>query len=118
MTIGFSFRTIGLAFAAASTLAAAAPALAQSDPAPISITVRYADLDVGHEAGARTLLQRIRAASVRACGGQPDLRLLDRRADFDQCRASAIGAAIGKVDSPVLTAMAAQPGPAVRVADR
>ena len=41
-------------------------------------------------------------ASVRACGGAPEVRLLAERAIFDQCREASIRRAIVEVGSPLL----------------
>ena len=57
----------------ACVLAAAA---AQSDDAgaPLSVKVRYSDLELASDGGARTMLARIESAARRVCGQAPDLR--------------------------------------------
>lgn len=97
-----------LALASSSTLVAASAAHAQSDMETTSVTVRYGDLDVDHSDGAKVLLQRIRVASVRACGGAPDVRDPTQRANYDECRDTAVRDAVALVHSPVLTAMAGE----------
>jgi UrcA family protein len=118
MTKFFNARALALSFAAASVLAIAAPVHAQTTDGPISISVPYADLDVGHTAGAQILLQRIEAASVRACGGAPDMRELKQRAAFDACRAQAVSQAVERVNAPVVTALASRGLAPVRTAAR
>jgi UrcA family protein len=115
----FNAETLGgLVLAATVLVAGAAPALAHAADGQTSVTISYRDLDVSHSAGAKALYQRISAASVRACGGAPDLRRLDEVAAFDQCRASAIRQAIASVDAPTLSDMAAQDLRNVRMASR
>src|SRR5579859_1577838 len=104
----FAIRTLSAVLVAASALTLAANASAQTSDEPTSVTVSYADLDLGHAAGARVLLQRIRSASTRACGGQPDLREVQQVTDFVKCREKATRAAIAEVDSPILTAVASR----------
>jgi UrcA family protein len=112
----FNIKALGLVVA--SAVAVAAPASAQSALQPVGIQVRYADLDIGHVAGAQILLHRIQVAAANACGGAPDLRELQQRADFDHCRNAAVGAAIARVGSPMLAAVAAHEPQTVRVARR
>ena len=118
MTRVFSIRALSAILAATSVLTGAAPVSAQSADAAPNVAVRYADLDVSHVTGAKVLLQRIKTAAIRACGGAPDLREFQRRADFDQCRKSAVASAVARVNAPVLTAMAGRDIESVRVAGR
>jgi UrcA family protein len=64
-----------------------------------SETVKFADLDVGTTAGAEALYGRIHAAARRVCE-QPAGELGSVR----PCMANAESQAIGKVNSPLLTA--------------
>jgi UrcA family protein len=111
-------RALLLTFAAAAALTAAAPALAQTNEEPATVSVRYADLDINHAAGAKVLIERIENASVRACGGAPDIRELQVRAVFDKCHDSAFNRAVTTLDAPVVTAIAGQPLNKVRLASR
>ena len=108
----------GLVLAATVLVAGVAPALAHAADGETTVTVSYRDLDVSQSAGAKALYQRIEAASDRACGGAPDVRLLDRLAAFDQCRAHAIRQAVAAIDAPALSDMAEQDVRAMRVASR
>ena len=93
-----------------STLAAVG--LAQSAQATASSsssefrkeTVRYADLNVRQEAGARELLRRIERASTRVCGG---ISPQDRPYVSEQkaCRKQAIAEAVKATRSPMLAAV-------------
>jgi len=118
MTKFFNASSLALTVASAMAAITPAPASAQSIDAPISVSVPYADLDIGHASGARVLLQRIQSASIRACGGEPDIRGLRERAAFDQCRKVTTSKAVAQVASPMLTAMAEHDLPPVRVAGR
>jgi UrcA family protein len=117
MTKFFNARTLGITFAAAALLLSN-PASAQTSTAPISVTVSYGDLDLGHAAGAQALLQRIERAADQACGWAPDLRLLAERAAFEQCRKTAITTTVARIDAPMLTALAGSRGQPERVAGR
>ena len=95
-----------LCLAAAATLSCAAPVLAQTSDAVPSVSVKYADLNIGSQAGAHVLLKRIGAAANTACGGAPDIRQLDQLASFEACHRSAVARAVVAVGSPMLTAIA------------
>ena len=106
-------RALGALVIAAS--AVALPAAAQSVQEPVSVSVSFADLDIGRPAGATILLHRLQAAAVKACGGTPDVRVLGETAAFDKCRRAAVSHAVDQVHSPLLTAMA-QKSHAIQVA--
>jgi UrcA family protein len=95
-----------LCLAAGATLPCATPALAQISDTVRSVTVKYRDLDIDSRPGAQMLLKRIEAAANTACGGAPDIRQLNRLANFEACRRSAIARAVVGVGSPALTAVA------------
>jgi UrcA family protein len=118
MTKFLTVRALISTFAAVAALTAAAPSLAQTNDAPLAVSVRYADLDITHAAGAKILIERIEAASVRACGGAPDIRELHERAVFDKCYNSAFGQAVTTLDAPLVTAMVSQPLQLERVATK
>jgi UrcA family protein len=96
-----------LAFLSLAGSVIAAPAVAQSVDERVSINVSYADLDIRHASGAAVLLHRLDAAAVRACGGEPDLRVLAAVAAFEKCRTTALNQAVAQVNAPALTAAAA-----------
>lgn len=106
MTSLFNTRLLGLSIATALSLAA--PGHAQTFDGPISVSVRFADLDINHAPGAKIMLGRIEAAATRACGGEPDIRDLGRRAVYLTCRASTIDGALKQLGSGIVTAAANQ----------
>jgi UrcA family protein len=66
--------------------------------------VNYADLDLGHRAGADVLLARIKSAARRVCEPVADtapFRLA--QASEKSCKEKAIGDAVADVRSPLLT---------------
>src|SRR5215831_2432005 len=66
-----------------------------------SIIVRYDDLNLEAEAGARTLVNRIATAAMQVCGSRQNERsTLEARRQFETCRASAMQSAITTVDHP------------------
>lgn len=93
-------------------------AAAQPIDQPISVTVSYADLDIGHPAGATVLLHRLETAAVQACGGMPDVRLLAQVAAFDRCRRESVSRAVAQVNSPILNAAASSRGSPTEFATR
>jgi UrcA family protein len=98
MTKCITSRLIGCtALAAASALAFTAPALAQSnDDQPAGVRVNYADLNTNSAQGVAELKARVEAAAVQACGGDYNIRDLDRRAVVNQCRTQAVDGAMSK----------------------
>jgi UrcA family protein len=93
-------------FAAAVVGAGPAGAHTEDLGAPIKVSVTVADLDLTHAAGAGVMFVRIKAAASQACGGAPDLRLLDRLSLYDQCRKQAIAGAVSRLDAPLVKAVA------------
>ena len=104
---GYTFRTFALVSALA--VLGASPALA--DEAARSIKVGYADLDISTEAGASTLLTRIRSAARQVCGYYGST-VVDK-AIWNSCFKHAVGDAVGKVNNPQLTALYQGKSPAV-----
>jgi len=111
-------KAFGLGLMAAASLISVGPVRAQSDDDLIRVPVSYADLDIHQEAGAKVLLQRIKSASIIACGDVPDLRLLGERAAFEHCRQIAVEDAVAKVNSPLLALMAGNDEELIRLANR
>lgn len=67
-------------------------------------TVSYADLDLGGQVGAATLLQRLRAAAGTVC--RPfEGRALSDIVRHRSCVEQAIARAVTEVDAPMLTAL-------------
>jgi UrcA family protein len=79
-------------FAADGSEAAPAPAIGTVTR---SVTVRYDDLDLTREAGARALYARLNAAAKRVCGSS-ELRDLQSQRAWRQCYSAALGDAVGR----------------------
>jgi len=82
----------------------AAAADAPSSAEVKQTTVRFADLNVDHPAGAAVLYQRIRHAAQDVCGEPqlPGSKFIARA--WRSCMADAINRAVAVVDRPALTA--------------
>jgi UrcA family protein len=89
-----------------------------SDPASMTVKVSFADLNLFSPAGAKSVLYRIHVAAKTVCGGEPDIRLLERSAFFHSCMKATVGRAIASLDSPVVTALNAGETGATIVANR
>jgi UrcA family protein len=98
--------TLALAVCAASVILSGAALRHQDDIRPTAISVRSNDLDFDRPSDNMILFERIKEASVEACGGTPDFRDIRRVSLFEQCRKAAIRLAVLKADQPVLTEIA------------
>jgi UrcA family protein len=86
------FGALALSFSAVS---------AAEDPHPVSITVKYADLNIASPSGALVLYERIRAAAHSACS----LFWFKTDADEARCLHDTIANAVAKVNQPALSAV-------------
>lgn len=94
-------RSLALAGAlAALSVAPISFATAQSEDVP-SVTVRYADLDLGSAAGVNTLYHRISNAAKAVCPN-PDIRDLNALTAAEHCQDQAIARAVQQVNNPKL----------------
>ena len=111
------FRAIMLVtFAAATMLAGVARAQVPASTPEKQIAVNYADLDIGHRAGAAELIARLHAAAAQACGPAPDIRQLELSRAYRQCISDAVARGVADVNAPVVTQLfhgSANPGLAV-----
>jgi UrcA family protein len=100
--------TFCLAAVAAAVLAAgvdaviAAPGFAQTT----SVVVRYNDLRLDAPGATEVLERRIAVAARDVCGGEPDIRDLDRRPAYDDCRADATQRALAQLQATRALALA------------
>jgi UrcA family protein len=62
-------------------------------------TVNFADLDINSEAGARTLMTRIRGAARQVCRPEPKGSLSDRE-NYRTCLSGAMSTAVTQLDNP------------------
>ena len=104
------FLTAGLAAAVGLWLVGIAAGTATAQTAPdyrASEAVSYADLDLSTTDGARTLLRRIDLAAQRVCGPEPSHSPLQPllTAFYSRCVRDSVDATVGRIDSPVLSAM-------------
>jgi len=81
-----------------------AEAASATDVETRSVAVRYADLDLNKDAGARTLYQRLRNATREACGTS-DPRDLRSRAAVRECRAAALTDAVTRLGNERVAAL-------------
>jgi UrcA family protein len=75
-----------------------------AEPGTRAVLVKYRDLNLNTPEGAGTLLARIRAAARQACGAESER--LDLEHAWKVCYEGSLNAAVAKVDSPILTALA------------
>ena len=89
-------------FIAAAILGAlsATSTASAADPRPVSVTVKYADLNLASPTGARVLYGRIRAAAQNGC----DYFWFKTDSDEAQCLQSAIASAVTRINRSLLTA--------------
>jgi UrcA family protein len=110
MTRTFPGRAAAFALAATFTAFAAGTASATTPAADVpSATVRFGDLNLATEQGARTLYRRIAMVAKQVCpdGGSRDL---SRLAHAQACQKQAIERAVREVNSPHLAAAYAKSG--------
>jgi len=95
--------TLAIAF---GCLALSLPAQAQPFNSLVrtsSLSVSYADLDVQNEAGAHTLLARLKTAATQVCAPAPEPRDLALSGQFEACFTSAMDDAVAQVPSHTLS---------------
>jgi UrcA family protein len=90
-----------IAVAIFGAIASSFSAVSAADPQSVSITVKYADLNIASPSGARVLYERIRAAAQAGCG----YFLFETDADEARCVHDAIATAVIKVNQPALSAV-------------
>jgi UrcA family protein len=78
-----------------------AVAAADTSSEPISLTVKFADLNLSSPAGALALYDRIRSAAVSACS----YYWFAHDADQARCEHDAIANAVAKINRPALLAV-------------
>lgn len=79
---------------------------AQAAPAgEPQLTVGYGDLDLSGKSGAQVLIGRLDIAASQVCGGEPDMRDLQRMAIYRTCKHQAMDHAVATVGSPTVSAL-------------
>jgi UrcA family protein len=105
-----SIKMIGAA-AAVAIFGASAGAQAATVSKPswddnvVRVKVDYRDLDLGGEAGASSLLQRIRHAARQVCGDRPDGFEWDEVHSYNACMNSAVDRAVASLGNPMVSAL-------------
>lgn len=82
--------------------ALSAPAVSVAQPAPPSVVLRHADLDLSEPAAAREMLRRIRAAAGRVCAPHETSHAAILAADA--CRREAVARGVARLNAPAVTA--------------
>jgi UrcA family protein len=93
-----------LAAVLALGIAAGGHAASARDIGTPSVKVKYADLDLTSEAGARAVLQRIHSAAKSACADRSD-DIFDRYYLWVPCVAHATNRAVAALGAPLVTAL-------------
>jgi UrcA family protein len=108
--------TICLAIASTAVRAADMPV----DPASVTKTVTYGDLNLGNPQGVEQLYRRIVGAAQQVCA--PDGRSLAEKQQFSICTKQSIARAVAAIDQPALSTLQAiktgQPDTAAKFAKR
>jgi UrcA family protein len=90
-----------IATAVFGALASSFSAVSAADPNPVSVTVKFVDLNIASPSGALLLYERIRAAAQGACS----YYWFKTNADESRCVHDAIANAVTKVNAPELSAV-------------
>jgi len=107
-------RFLGIALAAMTATGCLATAVHAEEIYMKSITVPYGDLDLTSDAGAHTMLARLKYASVTACGGPAVFNsVYDVAPDFvrrvyAKCQSDAVAGAVATLHAPLVTTLYAQ----------
>ncbi len=112
-----------LAFALAITCLGAGYASAQPPVSPSgddrgATVLRYSELDLTREQGARTMVGRIELAAHAFCGPEPRQISLAEHARYGACVREAADAAVRRVNAPLVTAVYRGAGERIRLANR
>ncbi|HEV7384894.1 MAG TPA: UrcA family protein [Phenylobacterium sp.] len=100
-------KTLAFALAAvclASGFASAHPPASRS-AADGARVLRYAELDLTREQGASVLVGRIKQAAHTFCGPEPRLLSLGEHQRYRACVQETAGAAVKRVNAPLVTAV-------------
>ena len=100
MTRTMIFLASALALAVLATPANAAEARQR-----MAEPVTYADLDLSSEAGAATMLKRMRYAAREICDDTPRRRSLAQNTRTRQCVDGSLDRAVARLNEPAVTAL-------------
>jgi len=99
---------LGRIVALSSVFAAISIGVAMAAHAEESITVPYGDLDLNKQAGAETMMSRLKAGVDRVCG-EPGHRTLAQRQQHRACSKQALDSAVAQIGAPMVSALYGQP---------
>ena len=80
--------------------------------------LRYTELDLTREPGARVLVGRIKQAAHAFCGPEPRPVSLGEYQRYGACVQETAGAAVRRVNAPLVTAVYQGDGERIRLANR
>jgi len=90
-----------IATAILGALASSFSAVSAADPSSVSVTVKFADLNISKPSGTLALYNRIRAAAQGACS----YYWFERDSDEARCVRDAIANAVTRINQPELSAV-------------
>ncbi|HEY2753866.1 UrcA family protein [Phenylobacterium sp.] len=101
------FTAIAFVAAGLSTGAASAhtPYRAGDDGSVRHVVVRYSELDLTHEEGARVLLGRIHQAARTVCGPEPSGLSIDEYQRYTACINESTETTVQRVHAPMVSAI-------------
>ena len=80
--------------------------MSESSNDSVSVTVRYADLNLNTEAGAKVMLRRIRSSAEDICGPAPSMiEKWSLGRAYSDCVTPIVDHAVAQIDSPLVTAL-------------
>jgi UrcA family protein len=102
--VKYALGALAALFVVAWQGAALAASLDGPSARTVSVSVRYADLDLSRPGDVKVLYHRIRVAADAACGERELTGSHQRASSWVQCVAQAVDEAVARVDRPALTA--------------
>jgi len=102
--VKYALGALAALFVVAWQGAALATSLDAPPGQPVSVSVKYADLDLSRPADVKVLYHRIHRAADAACGERELMGSHLPLPSWSQCVAQAVDAAVAQVDRPALTA--------------
>ena len=99
--------TLTLAAIAFASMSAVAQAQSTEVSGNFTIDVPYGDLNLSHRAGAEAMLNRIQAAAVRVCSGQPEVRETADMVRYRSCVKAAVRNAVFDLNATMVTQLLA-----------
>jgi UrcA family protein len=98
---------VAVGFTAGAALAHT-PNRTYGDSSLRKVVVRYSELDLTREQGARVLLGRIHQAALTVCGPEPSHLSIDEYQRYQACVVESTDATIQRVQAPLVTAIYAR----------